>query len=175
MRQAGQSDGFETGCCALCVSGIGTTVGWACWWGSAASQGWWWGRRRNQEESKRRRRGEGVLGGQKRTQAGALYLDLTQLWYKTIYLNLRSSRVQKFVPEPEETRKHGARNRPGPLFYLKIGPEPCRPEKCLKLLPGPDADPTIIRKLDPNPAGKTQTRLYPSRSAHIAQQMLLSK
>ncbi len=49
------------------------------------------------------------------------------------------------------------------------------PRNVLNVLPGPDADPTIIRKLDPNPAGKTQTRLYPSRSAHIAQQMLLSQ
>ncbi len=31
------------------------------------------------------------------------------------------------------------------------------PRNALNVLPGPDADPTIIRKLDPNPAGKTQT------------------
>ncbi len=49
------------------------------------------------------------------------------------------------------------------------------PRNALNVLPGPDADPTIIQKLDPNPAGKTQTRLHPSRSAHIAQQMLLSQ
>lgn len=30
IRQCGQSAGFEMGCCAVCVSGIGTTVGWAC-------------------------------------------------------------------------------------------------------------------------------------------------
>ncbi len=34
-----------------------------------------------------------------------------------------SSRVQKFVPEPEETRKYAAWNRPGPVFYSKVGPE----------------------------------------------------
>ncbi len=66
---------------------------------------------------------------------------------------------------------------PDPYFIWKWDPNPCRPEKCHKcsLLPGPDTDPTIIQKLDPNPAGKTQTRLYPSRSAHIAQHMLLSQ
>ncbi len=31
----------------------------------------------------------------------------------------------------------------------------------LSYFEGPNADPTIIRKLDPNPAGKTQTRLHP--------------
>ncbi len=40
------------------------------------------------------------------------------------------------------------------------------PRNALNVLP----DPTIIRKLNPNPAGKTQTRY-----AHIAQQMLLSQ
>ncbi len=39
------------------------------------------------------------------------------------------------------------------------------PRNALNVLPGPDADPTIIRKLDPNPAGKTQTRLHPKKNS----------
>ncbi len=45
---------------------------------------------------------------------------------------------------------HGSKN---------LYPNPKRP---VNVLHGTDPDPTIIRKLDPNPAGKTQTRLHPS-------------
>ncbi len=53
--------------------------------------------------------------------------------------------------EPTQTRilfKSGTRTR-------------ADPRNALNVLPGPEADPTIIRKLDPNPARKTQTRLHP--------------
>ncbi len=84
--------------------------------------------------------------------------------------------VQKFVPEPEETRKICRTEPTRTRISFESGTRTCAdPRNALNVLPGPDADPTIIRKLDPNPAGKTQTRLYPSRSAHIAQQMLLSQ
>ncbi len=53
--------------------------------------------------------------------------------------------------EPTQTRS---------LF--ESGTQTCAdPRNALNVLPGPDADPTIIRKLDPNPAGKTQTWLHP--------------
>ncbi len=61
------------------------------------------------------------------------------------------------------------------ILYESVTRTRVDPRKALNVLPGPDADPTIIRKLDPNPAGKILTRLHRSRSVHIAQQMLLSK
>ncbi len=79
-------------------------------------------------------------------------------------------------PNPEETRKYAATEPTLTRILFESGTRTrADPRNALNVLPGPDADPTIIRKLDPNPAGKTQTRLHPSQSAHIAQQMLLSQ
>ncbi len=77
----------------------------------------------------------------------------------------------KFIPEPEETRKCAARTDRTHILFESGTRTRVDPRHALNVLP----DPTIIRKLDPNPAGKMQTRLHPSRSAHIAQQMLLSQ
>ncbi len=62
-------------------------------------------------------------------------LDLIQQMYNILVLSIRGL--------------HGSKNS-----Y----PNPKRP---VNMPHGTDADPTIIRKLDPNPAGKRQTRLHP--------------
>ncbi len=69
----------------------------------------------------------------------------------------------KFIPEPEATRKCAARNRPGPVFYWKWDPNPCRPGKCLNVLPGPDH----YSKVEP---GWEDTDPTANDRQHIAQQ-----
>jgi len=73
-------------------------------------------------------------------------------------INARTGRdpVMCYI-EPTRTRRS----------FQKLDLDPCRPEKChtVNVLPGPDLDPSIIWKLDPNLAGRHKSDW--TRLSHI--------
>ncbi len=72
---------------------------------------------------------------------------------------------QNSYPNTKRPVKYAARNQPMTHILFESGTQTrADPRNALNVLPGPNADPTIIRKLDPNPAGKTQTRLHPKKN-----------
>ncbi len=80
-----------------------------------------------------------------------------------------SSRVQTFVPEAEETHKYAARNQPGPVFYLKVGP---KPEQTREMPQMNYPDPTFIQNLgweDTDPTAPVPIGTYPGIQNGLAQ------